>query len=314
MRIRIFGKTINKTLIRTKKKMFLKTTNKNKQPTTVNKCFSVQKKLNLENIENSTTTSSSTLKINNVEVVEEQNNNNDVYSSNNSLMNETLEIRMSESSYENIGNEQQKQQQIFFGNAVDQYVFQNLGQMVFWKSNKEKQLEEELTKIKEEFNEHKEFSERLVKSCEEKNAQLLRENSQIKELLDTKTALDNAGDVIMKMEEELKCANADMAIKEAMLIDKQNEQEKSDNLIADLKKKIKQLEDDKLKLCYDQGTSVGTSGTGYQRFTTEQLAALNSLYEGNQWTKDDLNNLLENYGIRMEVVFLILPCHFISAS
>uniref|UniRef100_A0A914LJ65 Uncharacterized protein n=1 Tax=Meloidogyne incognita TaxID=6306 RepID=A0A914LJ65_MELIC len=89
----------------------------NKQPKPVNKCFSVQKKLNVENVENSTTTSSSTLKlINNVEVDEEQNNNNDVYSSNNSLMNETLEIRTSESSDDNIGNEQHKQkQQPFFG-------------------------------------------------------------------------------------------------------------------------------------------------------------------------------------------------------
>ncbi|CAK5042972.1 unnamed protein product [Meloidogyne enterolobii] len=87
--------------------------NKNKQPKPVNKCFSVQKKLNVENIENSTTTSNSTLKINNVD--EEQNNNNDVYSSNNSLLNETLEIRTSESSDENIGNEQHKQQQPFFG-------------------------------------------------------------------------------------------------------------------------------------------------------------------------------------------------------
>uniref|UniRef100_A0A915N1U1 Uncharacterized protein n=1 Tax=Meloidogyne javanica TaxID=6303 RepID=A0A915N1U1_MELJA len=100
-----------------KEENVFKNKQQNKQPKPVNKCFSVQKKLNIENIENSTTTSSSTLKIiNNVEVDEEQNNNNDVYSSNNSLLNETLEIRTSESSDENIGNEQHKQkQQPFFG-------------------------------------------------------------------------------------------------------------------------------------------------------------------------------------------------------
>nr|CAD2142324.1 unnamed protein product [Meloidogyne enterolobii] len=98
-----------------KEENVFKNNQQNKQPKPVNKCFSVQKKLNVENIENSTTTSSSTLKIiNNVEVDEEQNNNNDVYSSNNSLLNETLEIRTSESSDENIGNEQHKQQQPFF--------------------------------------------------------------------------------------------------------------------------------------------------------------------------------------------------------
>nr|CAD2191413.1 unnamed protein product [Meloidogyne enterolobii] len=96
-----------------KEENVFKNKQQNKQPKPVNKCFSVQKKLNVENIENSTTTSSSTLKINNVEVDEEQNNNNDVYSSNNSLLNETLEIRTSESSDDN--NEQHKQQQPFFG-------------------------------------------------------------------------------------------------------------------------------------------------------------------------------------------------------
>ncbi|CAK5100490.1 unnamed protein product [Meloidogyne enterolobii] len=95
-----------------KEENVFKNKQQNKQPKPVNKCFSVQKKLNVENIENSTTTSSSTLKINNV-VDEQQNNNNDVYSSNNSLLNETLEIRTSESSDDN--NEQHKQQQPFFG-------------------------------------------------------------------------------------------------------------------------------------------------------------------------------------------------------
>uniref|UniRef100_A0A915LKL3 Uncharacterized protein n=1 Tax=Meloidogyne javanica TaxID=6303 RepID=A0A915LKL3_MELJA len=148
--------------------------------------------------------------------------------------------------------------------------------MVFWKSSKEKQLEEELAKIKEEFNEFKESSGRLIASSEEKNAQLSKEIVQLKdELLETKNALDNAGEVILKMEEELKSANDDMTIKEALLIDKQEKQEKSEELIADLKNKIKELEHDKLKLSYDQGLlSVGTSGTGYQRFSLEQLAAL----------------------------------------
>jgi len=53
--------------------------------------------------------------------------------------------------------------------------------------------------------------------------------------VDTKNALDNASDVILKLEEELK---------------------KSDKLIAELRKKIKELEEDKLKPSYNQGSSV----------------------------------------------------------
>jgi len=49
----------------------------------------------------------------------------------------------------------------------------------FFKSTKKKQLEEELTKIKEEF---KEYSGLLVASCEKKNVDLVKEISQIKEV------------------------------------------------------------------------------------------------------------------------------------
>uniref|UniRef100_A0A915M431 Uncharacterized protein n=1 Tax=Meloidogyne javanica TaxID=6303 RepID=A0A915M431_MELJA len=69
--------------------------------------------------------------------------------------------------------------------------------------------------------------------------------------VDTKNALDNASDVILKLEEELK---------------------KSDKLIAELRKKIKELEEDKLKPSYNQGSSAGSSGTGHQRFEPEQMS------------------------------------------
>lgn len=85
----------------------------NKQPKPINKCFSVQKTktFNVDNVDKSTTTSYSTLKNN-----ETNQNNKDDLSSNNSLLNETLEIQMSESSDdEGITEEaQQKQRQPFF--------------------------------------------------------------------------------------------------------------------------------------------------------------------------------------------------------
>uniref|UniRef100_A0A915M887 HAT C-terminal dimerisation domain-containing protein n=1 Tax=Meloidogyne javanica TaxID=6303 RepID=A0A915M887_MELJA len=83
-----------------------------------------------------------------------------------------------------------------FSTAIDTYTYRRRS-LNPRKSTKKKQLEEELTKIKEEF---KEYSGLLVASCEKKNVDLVKEISQIKELVDTKNALDNASDVILKLE------------------------------------------------------------------------------------------------------------------